>query len=84
MLQIFWVLQVATVGFELLVLTEIVDGTPGARLIKRFRNAIFGLTTSCFAFKVGPNAEREVMARIKTGDRSGAARGFARFLRYVQ
>lgn len=78
---VFWVLQVATVGSAARA-AEIVDGLR-ERGYKAFSKRYIRVDDELFRVQVGPNAEREVMARIKT-EIDQALRVDSKILRYVQ
>lgn len=78
---VFWVLQVATVGSADRA-TEIVDGLR-ERGYKAFSKRYVRVDDELFRVQVGPNAERDVLARIKP-EVDQALRVDSKILRYVQ
>jgi len=78
---VFWVLQVATVGSADRA-TEIVDGLR-ERGYKAFSKRYVRVDDELFRVQVGPNADRDVLARIKS-EVDQALRVDSKILRYVQ
>lgn len=78
---VFWVLQVATVGSAGRA-AEIVDGLR-ERGYKAFSKRYIRVDDELFRVQVGPNAERDVLARIKP-EVDQALRVDSKILRYVQ